>query len=117
MSYKNRHHWKHHYPGTQGVILNFCFDLDENLFEDHLKETLEIIFDISLKSIPLLIVFEPTNKKMINLIESLRTEVNSRISGTSRKVNFLSLISINDDFKLIIYGLEWLCDVMEALSL
>ncbi len=110
MTCKNRHLWRHHYFGAQGVILVFSFkDLKKS--ENYLYETLSIFNDAILSQIPILVIFDNSNTENEDLNESLR----SKINGLGNKLINIQHIDFENRMGDIKFGLDWLSEVMQPI--
>lgn len=111
---KNRHLWRHHYLGTQGVIL--VFSSKSNNLSDKEKlvyETLNIFKEINLVNIPFLILFDKTehhtNEVGLNLKEELQE---GNYFFNTQYLNFENKNALEEIF----YGLDWLSSVMQPIK-
>lgn len=114
---KNRHLWRHHYLGTQGVILVFS-SKSKNLSEKEklVYETLNIFKEINLANIPFLILFDKTehhsNEEIqvgLNLKEELQA---GNYFFNTQYLNFDNKNALEEIF----YGLDWLSSVMKPIK-
>lgn len=116
---KNRHFWPHHYPGCQGVVLNFSFDV-EKPDERIIFDALNIFFDENLCSIPIM-VFHDTNCKDKNgLFNKLKEDWESQRNAPEHKNIQADVSFFQGDITQGIEGnskaFEWLATTMKPLA-
>ena len=113
--------WRHHYLGTQGVILVFSSRakvIPENL----VLEAINIFKDSNLSNVPFLILFDKSNYRMeeiggddiiVNIYEKLRFELTKgNFVYNVQFINFESRMGLDE----IYLGLDWLSEYMPALN-
>jgi GTPase SAR1 family protein len=109
---KNRHLWRHHYLGTQGVIFIFSTK-SKNISENLIIEAMTILKDANLLSLPFLFLFDRSNLQMEEMEESLRNEL---IEGDY----FYNIQHINFSYpkalEEINFGLNWLSTHMKSFE-
>lgn len=115
LSTKNRHLWKHHYIGSQGVIMAFAFT-NHSIDSSIINEALSAIFDVLLKEIPFLVLLDSDNKYLqsefiveLNKMKKLEVDSNHHIDKDNI---FVDSINFNKGKIDIQRGLNWLCDEM-----
>jgi len=114
--------WRHHYLGTQGVILVFSSRakvIPENL----VLEAINIFKDSNLSNVPFLILFDKSNYRMeeiggddiiVNIYEKLRFELTKgNFVYNVQFINFESRMGLDE----IYLGLDWLSEYMPALKI
>jgi GTPase SAR1 family protein len=114
---KNRHLWRHHYLGTQGIILVFS-SKSKNLSEKEklIYETLNIFKDLNLINVPFLILFDKSEiycdeEVLIGL--KLKEELQEgNFFFNTQYINFDDKKAIEEIF----YGLDWLSSVMQPIK-
>lgn len=108
LTIKNRHLWKHHYLGTQGVILTFSFKNNNNL-DSLFFETINVLKDSFLADVPFLVLLDKNANGQEEVINKFRTFLlQEQIIHNVQYINFLHP-------EELFYGLSWLCEVMEPL--
>lgn len=117
---KNRHFWRHHYSGAQGVILVFSIKakyIPENL----VIEVLSILKDQNLIGVPFLIIFDKSNiqmeenqinDKLISSLEELEVKEKRDFEYNLQFINFENNKGL-DELNL---GIDWLCEMMQSLT-
>jgi hypothetical protein len=114
---KNRHLWRHHYVGAQGIIFVFSFkDYSEEkrkIINKILIEAVNIYTDISLESIPTLTIFDANLKEgeLYSKFEEFRTQINL----TNKKFINTQYIDFENSINEVSLGMEWLSEVMSSL--
>lgn len=116
---KNRHFWMHHYPGCQGVILNFSFDI-ENQDERIVFDALNIFFDENLCGIPILVFKDKNCRDKTDLFNKLNKEWESQRTSPEHKniqadVKFFQG-NIDEGIEGNSSAFEWLATTMKPLA-
>jgi hypothetical protein len=110
---KNRHLWKHHFLGSQGLIMIFSFHSKEN-DERMIFEALNVFADKNIVGLPILVLVDINNPDQ-GIIEKLRSELNKTKDEYSNLVKF-QYIDFENDINELEFGLEWLCETMKPLN-
>ena len=110
---KNRHLWKHHFLGTQGLIMIFSFHSKEN-DERIIFEAINVFADKNIVGLPILVLVDINNPDE-GIIEKLRSELNQSKDDYSNFVKF-QYIDFKNDINELEFGLEWLCETMKPLD-
>ena len=114
LTVNNRHLWKHHFIGTQGIIINFSFK--EKVKDKRIiYEVMNVLNDQNIVGIPVLIVVDISNQDQ-GVIENLRKEMNNQMSEEKlNKVKF-HYVDFDNDINQIKVGFDWLCETMQPLK-
>ena len=114
LTVNNRHLWKHHFIGTQGIIINFSFK--EKVKDKRIiYEVMNVLNDQNIVGIPVLIVVDINNQDQ-GVIENLRKEMNNQMSEEKlNKVKF-HYVDFDNDINQIKVGFDWLCETMQPLK-
>ena len=114
LTVNNRHLWKHHFIGTQGIIINFSFN--EKVKDKRIiYEVMNVLNDQNIVGIPVLIVVDINNQDQ-GVIENLRKEMNNQMSEEKlNKVKF-HYVDFDNDINQIKVGFDWLCETMQPLK-
>jgi hypothetical protein len=114
LTVNNRHLWKHHFIGTQGIIINFSFK--EKVKDKRIiYEVMNVLNDQNIVGIPVLIVVDINNQDQ-GVIENLRKEMNNQMSEEKlNKVKF-HYVDFDNDINQIKIGFDWLCENMKPLK-
>ena len=114
LTVNNRHLWKHHFIGTQGIIINFSFK--EKVKDKRIiYEVMNVLNDQNIVGIPVLIVVDINNQDQ-GVIENLRKEMNNQMSEEKlNKVKF-HYVDFDNDINQIKVGFDWLCETMQTLK-
>ena len=114
LTVNNRHLWKHHSIGTQGIINNFSFK--EKVKDKRIiYEVMNVLNDQNIVGIPVLIVVDINNQDQ-GVIENLRKEMNNQMSEEKlNKVKF-HYVDFDNDINQIKVGFDWLCETMQPLK-
>ena len=110
---KNRHLWKHHFLGSQGLIMIFSFHSKEN-DERIIFEAINVFADKNIVGLPILVLVDINNPDE-GIIEKLRRELNKSNNDYSNFVKF-QYIDFKNDINELEFGLEWLCETMKPLD-
>ena len=110
---KNRHLWKHHFLGSQGLIMIFSFHSKEN-DERMIFEALNVFADKNIVGLPILVLVDINNPDQ-GIIEKLRSELNKTKDEYSNLVKF-QYIDFENDINELEFGLEWRCETMKPLN-
>ena len=110
---KNRHLWKHHFLGSQGLIMIFSFHSKEN-DERIIFEAINVFADKNIVGLPILVLVDINNPDQ-GIIEKLRSELNKTKDEYSNLVKF-QYIDFENDINELEFGLEWLCETMKPLN-
>ena len=108
---KNKHLWKHHYLGTQGIIMIFSFSQKQD--EKIIFEAMNVFCDINIVSIPILVLIDTNNKDEM-IVEKLRTEMNKN-AKISNDIRFQQ-VNFEDNIGEVQSGFDWLCETMKPLA-
>ena len=115
LSCKNRHLWRHHYLGAQGVIFVVSCRQYFNTSENLINEVMTVFKDGNLVDVPFLILFDKSHKlsEELEINEKLRSQL---ISGNYfyniQFINFEDVKGLNE----LYFGIDWLCEVMKAVE-
>ena len=114
LTVNNRHLWKHHFIGTQGIIINFSFK--EKVKDKRIiYEVMNVLNAQNVVGIPVLIVVDINNQDQ-GVIENLRKEMNNQMSEEKlNKVKF-HYVDFDNDINQIKVGFDWLCETMQPLK-
>lgn len=106
----NRHLWRHHYEGTQGIILFFSFEA----FNDNklLIDVMNILLDENLQGIPILIILN-SNKQNKN--KQLEQELIIELKKRPEIVHLLYETDLNKKIINVKQGIDWLCGSMKDI--
>ena len=114
LTVNNRHLWKHHFIGTQGIIINFSFQ--EKVRDKRIiYEVMNVLNDQNIVGIPVLLIVD-TNNKDQSVIESLRKEMNTQMGEDKLKMVKFHYVDFNNDINQIKVGFDWLCETMKPLK-
>ena len=114
LTVNNRHLWKHHFIGSQGIILNFAFN--ERVKDERIiYEVMNVLNDQNITGIPVLLLLDVNNKDP-GVVESLRKEMNNQINEEKLKMVKFHSIDFENDINQIKIGFDWLCDNMKPLK-
>ena len=114
LTVNNRHLWKHHFIGTQGIIINFSFQ--EKVRDKRIiYEVMNVLNDQNIVGIPVLLIVD-TNNKDQGVIESLRKEMNTQMGEDKLKMVKFHYVDCNNDINQIKVGFDWLCETMKPLK-
>ena len=110
----NRHLWKHHFIGTQGLIINFSF---EEKVQDQriIYEVMNVLNDQNIAGLPVLVVID-LNTKDQNVVESLRKQMNLQMDEEKLKYVKFHYVDFENDINQLRVGFDWLCDTMKPLK-
>jgi len=114
LTVNNRHLWKHHFIGTQGLIINFAFK-EKVKDERIIYEVLNVLNDHNIAGLPVLLLLDYNNKDP-GVVESLRKEMNNQMDEEKLKMVKFHYIDFDNDINQIKYGLDWLCENMKPLK-
>lgn len=108
----NRHLWKHHLQGTQGIIMVFSF---LSTVEDGIiYEAMNVFCDSNIKNIPIFVCVDNKNKDY-TIIEKLRKEINNSNENLNENIIFQE-IDFDDNINQIKCGFDWLCETMKPFK-
>ena len=114
LTVNNRHLWKHHFIGAQGIILNFSFS--ERVKDERIiYEVMNVINDQNISGLPILIVIDLNNKDQ-GVVENLRKEMNQQIGEDKLKHVKYHYVDFENDPNQIKIGFDWLCEDMKPLK-
>ena len=114
LTVNNRHLWKHHFIGTQGIIINFSFQ-EKVRDKKIIYEVMNVLNDQNIVGIPVLIVVDINNQDQ-GVIENLRKEMNNQMSEEKlNKVKF-HYVDFDNDINQLKIGFDWLCETMKPLK-
>ena len=114
LTVNNRHLWKHHFIGTQGIILNFSFSQrvkDQRI----IYEVMNVLNDQNIAGLPILVVVDLNNKDQ-GVVENLRKEMNLQMSEDKLKHVKFHYVDFENDANQIKIGFDWLCEAMKPLK-
>ena len=114
LTVNNRHLWKHHFIGTQGVIINFSFQ-EKVKDERIIYEVMNVLNDQNIVGLPVLIVLDINNKDQ-GVVEKLRKEMNNQLKEDKLKMVKFDYVDFNNDINQIKVGFDWLCETMKPLK-
>ena len=114
LTVNNRHLWKHHFIGTQGVILNFAFK-EKVKDERIIYEVMNVLNDQNIIGIPVLLLLDLNNKDQ-GVVENLRKEMNNQMTEDKLKMVKIHYIDFEKDINQIKMGFDWLCENMKPLK-
>ena len=114
LTVNNRHLWKHHFIGTQGVILIFSFK-EKVKDERIIYEVMNVLNDQNIAGLPVLLVFDFYNKDQ-GVVESLRKEMNNQMNEEKLKMVKFHYIDFDNNINQIKLGFDWLCENMKSLK-
>ena len=110
---KNRHLWKHHFLGTQGIIMIFSFHSKTN-DKRIIYEAMNVFADKNIIGLPILVLVDINNPDE-GIIENLRSELNKAKDEYSTLVKF-QYIDFKEDINELGIGFDWLCETMKPLN-
>ena len=114
LTVNNRHLWKHHFIGTQGLILNFSFK--ERVKDQRIiYEVMNVLNDQNIVGIPVLIVLDVNNKDQ-GVVENLRKEMNNQMTDEKLKMVKFHYVDFDNDINQIKVGFDWLCETIKPLK-
>ena len=114
LTVNNRHLWKHHFIGTQGVILNFSFK--ERVKDERIiYEVMNVLNDHNIAGLPVLLVIDVNNKDK-GVVESLRKEMNNQMKEDILKMVNFHYVDFENDINQMKIGFDWLCKNMKPLK-
>ena len=109
-----RYLWKHHFIGTQGLIISFYFQ--EKVKDGRIiYEVLNVLNDQNIAGLPVLLLIDVNNKDQ-GVVESLRKEMNNQMNEDKLKMVKISYIDFKNDINQIKTGFDWLCENMKPLK-
>ena len=114
LTVNNRHLWKHHFIGTQGIILNFSF---KERVKDRkiIYEVMNVLNDQNIAGLPVLIVVDINNQDQ-EIIESLRKEMNNQMNEEKLNMVKFHYVDFVNDINQLKLGFDWLCEIMKPLK-
>ena len=114
LTVNNRHLWKHHFIGTQGIILNFSF---KQRVKDRkiIYEVLNVLNDQNIAGLPVLLVIDINNQDQ-GVIENLRSEIIKQMNDEKMKMVKFYTVDFDNDINQLKEGFEWLCETMKPLK-
>ena len=114
LTVNNRHLWKHHFIGTQGIILNFSF---KERVKDRkiIYEVMNVLNDQNIAGLPVLIVVDINNQDQ-GIIESLRKEMNNQMNEEKLNMVKFHYVDFVNDINQLKLGFDWLCETMKPLK-
>ena len=114
LTVNNRHLWKHHFIGTQGVILDFSFK--ERVKDERIiYEVMNVLNDQNIVGIPVLLVIDLNNKDQ-GVVESLKKEMNNQMTEDKLKMVKFHYVDYENDIDQLKKGFDWLCGNMKPLK-
>ena len=114
LTVNNRHLWKHHFIGTQGIILNFSFT-EKVKDERIIYEVMNVLNDQNIVGLPVLLVID-TNNKDQSVVESLKNEMKNQMTEDKLKSVKFHEVDFENDIHQLKVGFDWLCDNMKPLQ-
>ena len=114
LTVNNRHLWKHHFIGTQGLILNFSFK-EKVKDERIIYEVMNVLNDQNIVGLPVLIVLDINNKDQ-GVVEKLRKEMNNQMKEDKLKTVKFHYVDFDNDINQLKVGFDWLCETMRPLK-
>ena len=114
LTVNNRHLWKHHFIGTQGIIINFSFQ-EKVRDKKIIYEVMNVLNDQNIAGVPVLLVLDLNNKDQ-GVVESLRKEMNNQMNDDKLKMVKFHYIDFENDINQIKIGFDWLCENMKPLK-
>ena len=114
LTVNNRHLWKHHFIGSQGLILNFSFK-EKVKDERIIYEVMNVLNDQNIVGLPVLLVIDINNKDR-GVVENLRKEMNNQMSEDKLKMVKFDYVDFDNDINQIKLGFDWLCENMKPLK-
>ena len=114
LTVNNRHLWKHHFIGTQGLIINFSFK-EKVKDERIIYEVLNVLNDQNIIGLPTLLLFDVNNKDE-GVVEMLKKEMNNQMSEDKLKMVKNFEIDFQNNIDEIDKGFDWLCENMKPLK-
>ena len=114
LTVNNRHLWKHHFIGTQGIIINFSFQ-EKVRDKKIIYEVMNVLNDQNIVGIPVLLLIDTNNKEQ-GIIESLRKEMNTQMSEDILKMVKFHYVDFDNDINQLKIGFDWLCETMKPLK-
>ena len=114
LTVNNRHLWKHHFIGTQGIIINFSF---QERVKDRriIYEVMNVLNDQNIVGLPVFMVID-TNNKDQGIVESLRKEMNNQMGEEKLKMVKILYVDFENDINQLKVGFDWLCETMKPLK-
>ena len=114
LSCELRHLWRHHYVGTQGIILIFSTKFNK-ISEKHFVEMKNILMDENLIEVPILLIrdkyiFSEVDFDLFSILKN-QLKLNGLIIN-SQLINFQD----KDGMEEINYGIDWLSQKMTPIK-
>ncbi len=114
LTVNNRHLWKHHFIGTQGIIIIFSFR--ERVKDQRIiYEVMNVLNDQNIAGLPVLILVDLNNQDQ-GIIENLRKQMNAQIKEDKLQLVKFHYIDFDNDINQLKVGFDWLCDSMKPLK-
>lgn len=117
LTVKNRHLWRHHFLGSQGVIINFSFSakVKDNRIT---YEVLNILNDKHIVGLPVLLLIDTNNKDEF-IVEKLRKDMNETFKTERKKIKNVRFLFVDfiEDITDLEIGLDWLAEKMQPLKI
>ena len=114
LTVNNRHLWKHHFIGTQGLILNFSFS--ERVKDQRIiYEVMNVLNDQNIVGLPVLVLLDYNNQDQ-GVVENLRKEMNNQMTEDKLKMVKFHYVDFKKDINQIKVGFDWLCETMKPLK-
>ena len=114
LTVNNRHLWKHHFIGAQGLIINFSFK-EKVKDERIIYEVMNVLNDQNVVGLPVLIVIDINNKDP-GVVEILRKEMNNQMSEEKIKMVKFHYVDFLNDINQMKIGFDWLCETMKPIK-
>ena len=114
LTVNNRHLWKHHFIGTQGIIINFSFK-EKVKDKTIIYEVMNVLNDQNIVGLPVFMVID-TNNKDQGIVESLRKEMNNQMGEEKLKMVKILYVDFENDINQLKVGFDWLCETMKPLK-
>ena len=114
LTVNNRHLWKHHFIGTQGIIINFSF---KERVKDRriIYEVMNVLNDQNIAGLPVLMVIDINNQDQ-GVVENLRKEMNNQMSEEKLNTVKFHYVDFENDINQLKIGFDWLCEAMKPLK-
>ena len=114
LTVNNRHLWKHHFIGSQALIINFAFTKrvkDKRI----IYEVMNVLSDQNVVGLPVLLVFDKNNIDM-EVEEELKKEMKNQISEDVLEMIKCHTVDFENDINQLKEGFDWLCQKSKPLK-
>ncbi len=114
LTVNNRHLWKHHFIGSQGLIITFAFT---NRVKDKriIYEVMNVLSDQNIMGLPVLLLFDKNNKD-IEVEEELKKEMKNQMTEDVLNTIKLHTVDFEKEISQLKEGFDWLCEKMKPLK-